>query len=217
MLEDLADFVREDFVESGCPAHVLFGKEHIAEHADTMRVVFFGSEKADRFEMPLQTWAAGAMPQGFPEWRQGANPRAFRRRQVWGEAHIWAGAPISNDPSTQRRQDQQALDMLVNQTALSLYRGAMGNITFQSGKQLQQVIHVRRGLVYILEFTLEVPMIDVPWYYPGYIDESSRTWPGLPVDQFDITVIEQQQVSGAELTSVQFVADGTNPDEEEET
>ncbi len=217
MLEDLADFVREDFAERGCPATVYFGKEHISEHSDTMRVVFTGSAKADRFEMPLPTWAAGNLPQGFPDWKQGANPKAFRRRQVWGEAHIWAGAPISNDPGTQRRQDQQALDMLVNQTALSLYMGAMGNITFQSGKQEQATMLVRRGFVYVLEFTLEVPMLDIPWYQPGYIDESTRTWPSLPVDNFDVTMIEQKQVSGDVIEQVQFVADETNPDEEEET
>jgi hypothetical protein len=217
MLEDLADAVREDFSESGCPAAVYFGKEYISEHSEAMRVVFLGSAKPDRFDMPLATWAAGYLPQTIADWQQGANPKAFRRRLVTGEAHIWAAAPISNNPGTQRRQDQQALDMLLNQTALSIYRAAMGNVVFNSGRQEQATINVRRGFVYYLEFSLEVPLIDVPWYYPGYIDESSRTWASLPIDQFDVTVQEQEQVTGSIIGSAQFVADGTNPDDQEES
>ncbi len=214
-LEDLADFVREDFTDCGCPAEVLFGQEHVKEHTTSMRVVFLPSPNADKFEMPQQIQAAGPVPQSIADWQLGANPRAIRTRVVFGEARIWASGPTCIDPSYQRKVDQLAIDMLVNQTMLSMYRGAMGSITWLSGKQTQETINTNLGFVYVLSFTLEVPIVDVPWYYPGYINVATRTWPSVVIEQFVIHMKAQQQVTGNTMNGVTFVADGSNPDDQE--
>lgn len=215
-LEDVADYVRADFAQVGCPAEVLFGREYIEERGSPPRVVIVPSETPDKYEMPFATQTSGFLPEAFTLGPlQGINPKPIYRRIVTGSAHIWAAAPPSQNPAyNQRKLDQLALDCLINQTILSIKRACFGCQQILGGKQVQQVNQLNLGFVYVLQFTVEVPIVDVPFFPPGYIDESTRTYPELPVTGFDISVREEEQVTGVELASVQFVADGTDPDDE---
>lgn len=205
MLKDVVDAVRAYFVMNCCPAVVLLGNEHIAEHAVPPRVVFIASKRPDKFLPPLAIQAVGTMPQTVLSWQTAgnANPRAVRRRVITTEVHIWANAPDQLDPNDQGDADQIALDALINQTVLALHKVGAGNDQFVDGTQVQNPNHVRLGLVYVLNVTIEVPVVDV-LFPPGVIDECVRTWPVVPADA-GVTV-EQVDADDNVIASVNFVA-----------
>lgn len=215
-LEDVADFVREDFARVQCPAEVLFGAEHIAERGEPPRLVFIPSEAPDRYEPPLGSQTSGFLPEAFVLGPMtGINPKPILRRIVSGVVRIWAAAPPSQNPQyNQRKLDQLALDCLINQTILSIKRACFGCEKILGGKQVQQVKNLNLGFVYELAFSVEIPIVDVPLFPPGYIDYATRTYPELPVTGYDISAREEQQVTGVELAKVQFFADGTDPDDQ---
>lgn len=219
MIEDVADWVRYDFGVCKCPAPVFFGREYLDENAEPPRVVIIPSEKPDRYAPPIsiQQSALLPVPQSIAQWQPGQNPRTIRTRVVFGEAHIWAAAPMQSDPNEQRKADQQALDALINQTCASLHRSGPGNNQFSGGIQVSSPNLLRRGFLYVLEFTVEVPVLDLPAFPPGLISMDSKTWPERPVDQFETTVqidnpdVENPGVMGDQVFSV----DGSEPTEEE--
>jgi hypothetical protein len=158
-LLNVVNAVRDDFVKSNCPARVLFGKQWSAENDAPNRVVFFPSE--DTYQ---------------PDIFSGANPRPIYTRNVGGEAHLWAAAPPQADANQQPDKDQDVLDALVNQTALSLYNVSKGpGVTIVSGSQVQGVLLVRLGLAYVLRFTVQIPVLDIQFPKLG-ITSDVRTW-----------------------------------------
>lgn len=197
MLEDVADFVRLYFADCECPAPVLFGQEYLKEHGIFPRVVFVPSPKDDSYSQTEMIQNRGYMPQTIADWQPGQNPRALMKRTIFGEAHIWGGAPQDTDPIRQRRADQAAIDGLVNFVICALWKAGPGNVKIGRGKQIQDVILVRAGFVYILEFSVDVPVVDLLRFPPGIVDAASATWPERPVEEIDVGVVLVDSVDAA--------------------
>lgn len=204
MLLDVVKAVARSFEEYGCPAPVLHGNEHIAEHAEPPRVVFIPSKSPEKFLPPLAIQAPGPLPQtsAWVENKGGSNPRQIARRLVTAEIHIWGGAPRQPDPKDQEDADQNALDALINQTVLSIHLVAPGNDRSIQGRQLPNPNHVKRGLVYILDAVFEMPVIQV-MFPPAVLDECRRTYPMAHADG-EVTV-EEIDGEGAVQESATFV------------
>lgn len=166
MLEDLIDRVRQDFVASKCPAPVYFGKEYEDENATPNRVVFWPT--ADTF--------GNANPAFIPFNGPGSNLQSLLTIFSGAECHIWGAAPPQADPTQQLRADYGVLNALRNQTLLSLIRQAQGIVALVGGNTRQEVIHDRLGLVYVLQFTVQIPVVDID-FPTGAITTDAFTWP----------------------------------------
>lgn len=188
-LYDVFLFVKQDFPCHACPAFVGFGKEHLAENSDPTegsnaiggRVVFVPSTDP-AYAAPLAVQGAGLPP---PAMSAGQNPRSFLRRQAGCELHLWAAAQLQEDGTQQLAADFFALDALINQTALSLYKaqGLGGQLVIAGGKNLPNPAHMRRGLVYQMSIRVDVPLVDID--FPcARISTESFTW----LTQDDVTV-----------------------------
>lgn len=188
-LYDVFLFVKQDFKTHGCPANVLFGAEHVAENADPTegssaiggRVVFVPSTDP-AYTAPLAIQGAGAPA---PAMANGQNPRSFLRRQAGCELHLWAAAQLQEDGTQQLPADFFALDALINQTALSLYHsgGLGGQLAIVGGSNKPTPAHMRRGLVYLMNIRVDVPLVDVD--FPcARITTDAFTW----LTQDDVTV-----------------------------
>ncbi len=205
-LRDVARAVAVDFRNNSRPALVQFGTRFIAEHGEPPRVVFCPSAQPDRYGPPLQIQSPGPLPQSaaYVQSMGGANPRPIATRIVSTEIHIWGCAPSPLTPAVKQEDaDQDGLDALINQTVLSLFKVAPGNNRSLTGSQKQGPSHVRRGLVYVLNAIVEVPIVDIE--YTGKIDECDRTWTLVPVEQFNITV-QQIDLDGVVDYTVSFLA-----------
>src|SRR3972149_8617278 len=113
MLIDLFRFVQTNFRESGCPARVLVGAEPLAENAEPNRVVFVPTSDP-AYEAPVPS----------PHTSNGANPRPFLQRAAGCDITIWGAANANDLGVNQLAADYDVLNALINQTALSIYRGA---------------------------------------------------------------------------------------------
>ena len=171
--------MRERFREAGCPCPIHFGEEHAGDHDAPPRIVVMPSKKVpDRFKGPMPVQAKGLTPQTIAAIQAagGQNPQSVRVLVTAWEAHIWARAPEQGDPEKQRVQDQLYLAALVNQFCLHLYRAAPGNDQMQGGYQPVPSKSMNHGQLYIVQFSVEVPIVDVD-FSPGTIDERALTWP----------------------------------------
>ena len=183
--------LREGFQAAGCPCPIHYGEEHAGDHDPAPRITIFPSKKIpDRYKGPTAVQARGALgPRESIAGVQtlgGQNPRSVRVRVAAYEAHIWGRAPEQSDPEKQRVQDQLYLDALINQFCYHLYTVAPGNDQMSSGAANDPSKSMRHGLLYVVQFTVEVPIVDVDWQ-PGTIDERSLTWPLVSGWHADIT------------------------------
>jgi hypothetical protein len=156
-LYDVFDAIVTDFTASSVPCTLLFGSDHIAEHNDSPRIVMVptsDSYKAAQYVSPSPV---------YDTMIEGLNPRTVLTRIEGGQVHIWASGSTQVDPTTQQRADYVALHNLVNQFILSLHRVNPGNYEVTGGRTIETTRNVRRGYVYVLDFEVEVPIIDVPW------------------------------------------------------
>lgn len=189
MIDDVIDKVAADFAAESVPADVLLGKEFLAENVEPWprgRVVFIPTDDSFTPAKYVQLAAAGD---------EGQNPRPIMTRVCGCDVHIWAAATILTGVNArhQLRADFAALNALINQTVLSIWRACQGpNNRITSGTNNNRVQHVHRGLVYVLQFTVEVPITDGPWPNPV----------GTPADTFT----EESNV--VQATTVQQI----NPD-----
>lgn len=165
MIEDVFDYVVQDFTDSGCPAVVQFGAEFVAEHNEPPRVVFVPGE--DTYGPPNYVQAASTSPGG------GQNPRPIATRYEGATLYIWAGASLNPDGTQQLRDDYAALGALINQTVLSIHRANPGNYTIGRGRNINKPTAVRRGLVYELDITVQVPIVDIPYTAAGVTTDST--------------------------------------------
>ena len=156
-LYDVVDAIAADFVTSGVTCTIKFGPDHIAEHNDAPRIVVVPT--SDSY-MAAQYISPSAV---YATMIDGLNPRTILTRVEGGIATIWAVGATQVDPTLQQRADYAALHSLINQFILSLHRVNPGNYEVNGGKQINDTRVVRRGYVYELEFTVQVPIIDVPW------------------------------------------------------
>ena len=173
MLADVYRAVAADFRASGCPATVLFGLEFLAENAEPSRVVFVPTDDP-AYMAPLGIQGAG-LP--APDMSGGTNPFPVMRRAAGADVHIWGAAPRQEDGTQQLPRDYDALNALINQTALSLYRaqGLGGQLRIQGGRHTPTPAHMRRGFVYVMRIQVEIPILDID--FPcGAIDGSQKTW-----------------------------------------
>lgn len=209
-LYDVFLFVKQDFPTNACPATVLFGREHIAENADPTdgsnaiggRVVFVPSTDP-AYMAPLAIQGAG-LP--VPAMADGQNPRSFLRRQAGCEIHIWAAAQLQQDGAQQLPADFFALDALINQTCLSLYRAMAlgGQLEIRGGANKPTPAHMRRGLVYVMNIGVDVPLVDID--FPcSRITTDAFTW----FTQDDVTAqttveMRQSLPTGPLMSSVPF-------------
>ncbi len=177
MLEDLIDRVRQDFVESKCPAPVYFGKEYNDENAAPNRVVFWPT--ADTF--------GNANPAVIPFNGPGSDLQTLLTIFSGAECHIWAAAPPQADATQQLRADYGVLNALRNQVLLSLIRQAQGIVALTGGDTRQVVIHDRLGLVYVVQFTVQIPVVDID-FPDGAITTDAFTWPLVSGVSADTTV-----------------------------
>ena len=156
-LYDIFDAIQADFTANSVPGTFFFGPDHIAEHADSPRIVMVptsDSYKAPQYVSPSSN---------YDTMIEGLNPRTVLTRIEGGQVHIWASGATQVDPTAQQRADYVALHNLVNQFILSLHRVNPGNYEVTGGRTIETTRNVRRGYVYVLDFEVEVPIIDVPW------------------------------------------------------
>lgn len=157
-LPHLVDSIRADFEANLVPCPVLYGPDHIAEHASPMRIVVVPT--SDNFGPPDYVQQV-SFPDG--DMADGQNPRTIATRIEGGRANIWAAGTKQVDPTTQQRADYDALHLLINQFILSLHRSNPGNYTLKGGSTVETTRVDRLGYVYELDFTVEVPIIDISW------------------------------------------------------
>ena len=204
MLIDVYDFVVRDFRASGCGAKVWFGAEFLAQHDDANRVVFVPTTDS-RFEAPVPS----VHPQGSVA--NGQFARSILTRICGCEIHIWGGSGRIDLGEGQLRADYSALNALINQTVLSLYRAAgLGGVgRFLGGSHKPGPITERRGFVYVLNYQLAIPIVDID--YPcGPIDECVKTWLTESGVAANITVNELTPAvpTGTLMSSMNFQVSG---------
>jgi hypothetical protein len=170
-LHHVIDLIDQDFRDSRVPCLVLYGSDHISEHNDAPRIVVVPTD--DNYS-PAQYVQQVAFPAG--SMADGQIPRTIMTREEGARATIWAaGIPeilpgtSLPDYTTQQRADYDALHALINQFILSLHRVNPGNYKVRSGAITQTTRVDRRGYVYTLEFSVEVPIIDSPWQTEGSV------------------------------------------------
>lgn len=170
MFSDVYDQIVQAFSTYGCPAQLFLGSQFIDQHTSTMRIVFVQAE--DEYGP-----AVISAPQGTNGWsRQGLNPRPIGTRACGVRAELWATAPTQSDPATQYRADLAYLDALVNMLVVALQQVAAGITITSSGAAAENNGDAgRAGLGYSLTFSVQVPVIDVPWP-KQQLSECSRTW-----------------------------------------
>jgi hypothetical protein len=155
-LYDVVDLINTDFIASGVPCTIKFGPDHIAAHNDAPRIVVVPTNDS---YIAAQYISPSAV---YNTMIDGLNPRTILTRVEGATATIWAaGAAVAG--TLQERADYVALHALINQFVLSLHRVNPGNYEVTGGKQINATRAVRRGFVYELEFTVQVPIIDIPW------------------------------------------------------
>lgn len=158
-LQDVVRDVAEDFVARNCPALVQFGKQYLKQHSSPNRVVFVPA--ADTFD---------------PALSNGLNPRCVYTRNVGCDVAIWAQAPKQADAALKPILDQDVLDALINQTALSLYTVCSGQgVTISGGDPRFEAVVLAAGGAYALHFTIEVPIVDIDFPDLG-ISAADLTW-----------------------------------------
>lgn len=167
----VVSFVAADFEENGCQAKVLFGPAFVGKNAAPNQVVFVATS---------DTYGAPA--------RIAQNPQAILTRNVGCEAHIWGAAPKQADSTQQYPTDQAVCDALVNQTLLSLTRANCPvGVQINTGTQRYDAINSALGAAYVLQFTIQVPVLRIRFPELG-ITEDVLTWRTVdPVEQ-DVTV-----------------------------
>jgi hypothetical protein len=195
-LESVAAFMQRDFIESGCPAKIYFGAQYLTEHAEELRVIFVPTN--DGYSAALPTQARG--PYNPNDMTKGANPRAILRRVEGAELHLWGFDQPQPDRAKQNTADFAIVGALVNQTLLSLHRANPGNYQVQGGRTAQQLLWMNRGFEYVLNITVEVPIVIVDWNELV----TGLTWESVTGVTGAITVTELD-------TSVSFVAGTTGP------
>lgn len=156
-LYDVFDAIVADFTASSVPCTLLFGSDHIAEHNDSPRIVMVPT--SDSYKAPQYVTPSPV----YNTMIEGLNPRTVLTRIEGGQVHIWASGATQSDATLQQRADYVALHQLVNQFVLSLHRVNPGNYEVTGGRTIETTRNVRRGYVYVLDFEVEVPIIDVPW------------------------------------------------------
>lgn len=162
-LINVVRFVREDFVQSNCPAKVYYGKQFAEQNLGPNTVVFWPT--SDSF---------GAADQSLLQPHE-YRARALLTRNVGFDCEIWAQAPKPADAAQVYDADDGTLQALVNQVVLSLERCAQGISILGGGVQNQEVQTLKRGLIYILKGTVAVPVLDIQ-FPDGAIGPDVETW-----------------------------------------
>jgi len=165
-LPHVVDSIIADFADSNVTCPIYYGPDHEAEHNDAPRIVIYPTD--DSYGPPSYVqqaeWPAGDMSNG-------QNPRPIATRTEGAKAILWAvGTPqikpgtTEFDYTTQQRADYEALHALINQFILSLHKVQAGNYQLLGGTTTKTTRADRRGYVYTLDFTVQVPIIDTPWF-----------------------------------------------------
>ena len=152
-LQDVVEFVRQDFVASGCLAPVFFGAPFLEDNAHAQRIVVVPT--TDRYTSPQGVALQSSGP------LIGANPRPYWTRFASFEVHIWAAAEPQPDGKDQLLADYGAIDRLLNQTVMSFYKGPVGTVEIDGGDWKMDTVHVRLGLSHVLKLTIQFPIVDV--------------------------------------------------------
>lgn len=135
---------------------MLLGEQFNADHAEPNRVVIIPT--ADTFS-PRDV---SVMPRG--ERNGFLNPRPLLTRSIGADVHIWAGAPEQRDPSSQIDADFAQLDAMINTFLASLHGACAGLYQLSGGSSVTgQAVHARRGLRYVLQCTVAIPILDIAW------------------------------------------------------
>lgn len=168
-MQDVVGALRQDFLDSGCTAPILFDKVFLDENASPPRVVIVPT--TDRYTSPQAI-------NGLIAPQVGLNPRPYWTRFASCEVHLWA-AGQALDGRDQLLANYEAIDRLLNQFVMSLTR-VTNAITFDGGSWADKTSHVKLGLIYILKATIEFPIIDVA--YQPYTGKTYRTVTGVGAD-----------------------------------
>lgn len=170
MISDVYDQVVRAFRAYECPAEVFLGKQYLAQHTKTLRVVMWQDQ--DAFAPPLPSLPAARQATQL----QPINPRPVATRKCGVHAQLWATAPEQTDPADQYRANLAYLDALVNQFVVVLQQLTSGIYVVSGGQapEGQDGADIA-GLGYDMLFTIDVPVFDTPW--PAQqLSKCSETW-----------------------------------------
>lgn len=182
-LPNVVDLIAADFVAESVPCTVLYGPDHMAEHhAIAPRIVIVPTDDTYGAAQYVQQ---NAFPSG--NMADGQNPRPILTRIEGARATIWARGATQSDATLQQRADYDALHALINQFILSLHRANPGNYNVSSGNTTETTRVDRFGYVYVLNFSVNVPIIDIAWPTETGVAQNSTVQLIRP----DGTIIEQ--------------------------
>lgn len=184
MLSDVFDKLCANFAAYGCPAQLFLGGQFSEQHTAPLRIVFVQGE--DAFNPPNAS-VLGGNP---ALTRQAINPRPIATRTCGVKAELWATAPQQRDPGAQYRADLAYLDALINTTIAALQQTVAGLTVLGGGASSENNVDAgRAGLGYVLNLSVDVPIIDAPW--PAQqLSVCSTTWTNAPATA-DVTVSAQ--------------------------
>lgn len=176
---DLFTAMKSAYCAYGCPVPIYIGPQWLQIHTETTRVILYQAQ--DVYEK-----ASVSVPVGTPGYtRHGINPRPIATRKCGAIANIWASAPEQDDPDPvtkaerQYKADLALLDILINQTCVVLQQVA-GGIHVLAGGMAEDgnAAASRSGLGYVMNFSVDTPIIDMPWSVA--IDACRKTWTEAP-------------------------------------
>jgi len=200
MLFDVACAMQQYFRDTACPARVYFGKKHLAEHVEELRIVWVPIPRDD-FGPPVQTGGK------FADMYEGLNPRTFACRWANADLHIWAFAPPQkSSPDRQVEKDYAVLDALVNHTCQALQKLVTApGYRLKSGSNDNSVQHVRRGFLYVLSVQIQIPLVEVSAFPCDKLGLDAKTWDEKPITGVAATVQEVTAIpTGTVIDSVSF-------------
>jgi hypothetical protein len=200
-LVEIVNYLRENFLARSCPVPIYLGEQFVHDHAEPSRIVIVPSSDTFGPKSPSALPVAG---QNF------LNPRPIATRSVSATANIWAGAPPQQDPQKQLDADFLVLDALINVFLAALNAVATGITTIGAGTNtVGQAVHARRGLVYELQFQINVPIVDTPW--PSIPVECSQTY---TTEQVTGAIAIQETFDGGETYETVLQFETPTPEED---
>ena len=200
MLFDAHCAMQDYFRATNCPAKVLFGEQHIAEHYEQLSVIWV-PVVGDDFAAPTYT---GASP--ISDMYKGLNPRTVMARWASADLHVWGFAPRQDDPARQTEKDYGVLDALVNHTLVALFVTlSLPGFRARGGRNIRGPMAVRRGYSYVLPIQVQIPIVQLSAFPCEKIGLDAFTYLEKPIDTVAVTVTEQTTIpTGTVIESVTF-------------
>jgi len=156
-LDDVADALKADLIESGLTVDVAFGEWEKFRSSRTPPLVVIG-EKPFRFIAEGRAQAPGEAPVFDESGQMVGVARSFMTVAQGAECYVWAAHPDRKHPEAMRLSRRQTA-ALRNEVAASLFRLLNGSLAMTTGDWVP-ASEVSIGAALKFNFEVHIPVLD---------------------------------------------------------